>query len=83
MARIEPRTLDDAAGAYAGARRRYAAAKASADAAYERLQASPETLEYQIDWNVARRAESAANWRLKWAEEAYREAGGYVGDGDE
>ena len=64
-------------------RRESEAASAVADAAYERLQASPETIEYQVDWNVARREEAAAGWRLRQAEERYRRAGGYVANSDE
>lgn len=83
MSRVDQRALQAAAVAFGAARNDYEAAKTDADAAYERLQVSPETIEYQIDWNVARREEAAAAWRLSQAEQAYREAGGYVADSDE
>ncbi|MGH2887223.1 MAG: hypothetical protein ACRDPA_31760 [Solirubrobacteraceae bacterium] len=83
MSCIDQRVLGAAADAYAAARREYGDAKAAADQAYERLQASPETIEYQIDWNVARREEAAAAWRVKDSEERYRKAGGYVRESDE
>lgn len=83
MSRVDQAALRAAADAYDAARRKYEAAKAAAEAAYERLQASPETIEYQIDWNVARREEAAVAWRLKQAEEAYRKAGGYLADRDD
>jgi hypothetical protein len=69
-----------AADAYRDARQEYAAAEAAAETAYERLQTSRETVEYRGGWIAARREEAAAAWRLKNAEEAYRGAGGYVGD---
>jgi len=37
---------------------------------------------YQIDWNVARRQEAAAAWRMKETEEWHRKAGGYVAVSD-
>jgi hypothetical protein len=80
MSGVDQQALRAAAEAYAEARREYAAAKAAAEAAYACLQASPETIEYQIDWNVARRDEAAAAWHVKQAEESYRSAGGYVAD---
>ncbi len=83
MSRVDQRALRSAGDAYAAARRNYEAAQATANRAYERLQASPETLEYQIDWNVARRREAAATWRVKAAEEHYRKAGGYLAETDE
>jgi len=83
MSEADHRALRAAADAYVAARADYQAVKASADAAYDRLEASPETLEYQIDWNVARRAEAAAAWRLTRAEEAYSKAGGYPAGPDE
>lgn len=78
MSEANQRSLRAAADAYAVARADYEAAKADSDAAYDRLEASPATLEYQIDWNVARRAEAAAALRFSQAEEAYRGAGGHV-----
>jgi len=79
MSEANQRPLRAVAAAYAAARADYKAAKADSEAAYNRLEASPETLEYQIDWNVARRAEAAAALRFSRAMEAYRDAGGYVG----
>ena len=83
MSGVDQRALRAAADAYSATRSEYEAAKAAADQAYERLQASPETIEYQIDWNVARREEAAAAWRVKEAEARYRRAGGYVRESDE
>ena len=83
MSEGDQRALGAAADAYAVARRDYERAVTTAAAAYERLEARPDTLEYQIDWNVARRAEADAAWRLKRAGDAYREAGGYIGDPDD
>lgn len=83
MPGVDQRALRVAAGAYSAARSEYDAAKAAADETYERLQASPETIEYRIDWNVARRDEAAAAWRLKVAEERYLTAGGYPRESDE
>jgi hypothetical protein len=78
MSGIDPRALRVAAEAYVAARRDQEAAKAACDAAYERLEASRDTLEYEIDWETARREEAAAAWRLRRAEETYHRAGGYV-----
>jgi hypothetical protein len=83
MSGIDQRVLDAAADAYAAARREFEGATSAADQTYERLQASPETIEYQIDWNVARREEAAAASRVKEAEERYRKAGGYVRESNE
>jgi hypothetical protein len=83
MSGVDQRALRAAADAYAATRSVYEDAKAAADQAYERLQASPETIEYQIDWNVARREEAAAAWRVKESEERYRKVGGYVRESDE
>jgi hypothetical protein len=83
MSESDQRALGAAADAYAMARRNYERAVTAAAAVYERLEANPDTLEYQIDWNVARRGEADAAWRLKRAEDAYRAAGGYIaGTGD-
>jgi hypothetical protein len=79
---VDQQLLRAAADAYAAARVDYEAVKRAADAAYERLEASPETIEYQIDWNVTRREEASAAWRFKQAEKSYLRAGGYVA-GDE
>jgi hypothetical protein len=83
MPEVDPRALRAAADAYAAARADYETVKADADAAYERLETSPETIEYQIGWNVACREEAAAAWRLERAEEAYRKAGGHLARSDE
>jgi len=83
MPGVDQRVLRAAADAYAAARANYEAVKAGADAAYERLERSPETIEYQIDWNVLRREEAAAASRFKRAEESYLRAGGYVASDDE
>ncbi len=83
MSGVNQRALRVAAERYVAARREYRAAKAVAEAAYDRLQASPETIEYQIDWNLTRREEAAAAWRLEQAGEAYRNAGGYLPDEEE
>jgi hypothetical protein len=82
MSGSDQRVLAAVGDGYAAARREYERAKAVADQAYERLQRSPETIEYQIDWNVARRKEAAAAWRVEEAEERYRKAGGYVRESD-
>jgi hypothetical protein len=50
-------------------------AEAAAQQAWTRLEASPGTLEYQIEWGVARRDEAAAAGRLRRAREAYPAAG--------
>lgn len=83
MAGVDQRTLRAAADAYVMAICEYKAATAEAHAACDRLQASPETIEYQIDWNVARREEAAAHRRMNQANETHRRAGGYVVDGDD
>jgi hypothetical protein len=83
MPGVDQQALRVAADSYRTARQQYAAAKVAAHTAYQRLQASPETLEYQIDWNVTRREEAAAAERLRQAAEAYRKAGGYLSDEDE
>ena len=38
----------------------------------------PDTVEYQIDWNVARRQEAAAAARARQTEREYVKAGGYA-----
>jgi hypothetical protein len=40
-------------------------AEATAQEAWVRLETSPGTLEYQIEWGVARREEATAAYRLK------------------
>lgn len=54
----------------ARARRDYERALAASALAYERLEASPDTIEYQIDWNLARLHEAAAARRLAQADGA-------------
>jgi hypothetical protein len=71
------------AEACAVARDQHRAAEGDAAVSYDRLQASAETIEYQVGWNVARREEAGAAWRLKQAEDVYRAAGGYVHNRDE
>ena len=83
MPGVDQQELRRAAAAYTAARREYEAVTAATDAAYERLEASPETFEYKSDWSQARRHEAEVAGRLKQAEERYREAGGYVADRDE
>lgn len=65
---------------YASARREHRAATIAADAAYERLLASPDTIEYQVEWNVARRHEAATASRLKQAKADYEKAGRHLGE---
>lgn len=67
-----------AADALIAARRECAAAESAANAAYRRLEASPENLEYQIAFSEARKREAAAALRRRQAEAAYLAAGGYV-----
>jgi hypothetical protein len=57
---VDRRTLAAAAQAYAVAREEHRMAEEAANAAYNRLETSPDTIEYVIDWNVARRREAAA-----------------------
>jgi hypothetical protein len=83
MPGVDQQALRAAADAYAAARADYEAVKDAADAAYERLEASPDTLEYQIDWNVTRREEASAASRFKRAENSYLRAGGYVARDEE
>jgi hypothetical protein len=80
---VDQRVLRAAAAGYVAARDRYRDAKDAAAAAHDRLQASRDTLEYEIGWNLACKQEAHAAWRLKQAEAAYRAAGGYVDDSDE
>lgn len=78
MSRPDQRALRGAAEAQAAARAELALAKREAEAAWARLQANPDTIEYQIDWNVARRHEAAAVTRATQAERDYIKAGGYA-----
>ena len=84
MRRVDQRQLRVAADAYAAARDEVRVARKLADAAWVRLQASQDTLEYQIDWSSASKREAAAAARLEAAKAAYRDAGGYAaGDPEE
>ncbi|MGO9820218.1 MAG: hypothetical protein ACLPTJ_06165, partial [Solirubrobacteraceae bacterium] len=81
---VDQRQLRAAADAYAAARDEVRVARNLADAAWVRLQASQDTLEYQIDWSSASKREAAAVARLEAAKAAYRDAGGYAaGDPEE
>ena len=80
MTGADQRALRAASDAYWAARREYETARAATDATYDRLHASPETIEYQIDWQVARREDAAAAGRLRRAEAEYRNARGYLAD---
>jgi hypothetical protein len=78
MTTSRERALRSAAEVYAVARVDLDLARSKAEAAWTRLQASPDTLEYQIDWSVARRREAAVAARARQAERDYVMAGGYV-----
>lgn len=52
------------------------AAEEAANAAYERLEGNPDSIEYLIGWHLARRHEAEVGWRKRRAEEALREVGG-------
>jgi hypothetical protein len=80
MAQSVEHGLRSARDEYAAARADRAGASDAADAAYERLQASPDTLEYQIAWSEARKREAAAVFRERTAHVAYRLAGGTPAD---
>jgi hypothetical protein len=80
MADAAAHGLRVAADAYATARAECSTASDAADAAYEQLQASPGTLEYQIAWSDARKREAAAVFRARTAAVAYRLAGGTLID---
>lgn len=70
--------LQAAAAEYASAIRECAAAEERANRAHRRLEASPDTLEYQIACAQARKREAAAALRKRRAEKTYLAAGGYV-----
>ncbi|HUA47990.1 MAG TPA: hypothetical protein VMA77_22320 [Solirubrobacteraceae bacterium] len=70
--------LHAAADAHAAACAQLELAQRDAEAAWDRLQASPDTIEYQIDWNLARRHEAAALAKVTEAERRYIRAGGYA-----
>jgi hypothetical protein len=75
---IDQRRLRAAADAYAAACEDYRRLADAAAAVYRRLEASPGTIEYQIEWSQARRAEAAAAARRARAERLHRAAGGYA-----
>jgi hypothetical protein len=72
------RALRAATEAHAAARVELELAQHEAEAAWARLEASPDTIEYQIDWNIARRREAAAVAQARQTERAYTRAGGYA-----
>ena len=78
MATDGQRALSAAVQTHAAARAELELAVREAEAAWDRLQASPDTIEYQIDWNIARRHEAAAVARARRSERDYMEAGGYA-----
>jgi hypothetical protein len=80
MAHAANHALQVAADAYAAASAECKDASDAADAAYERLQASPDTLAYQIDWTETRKREAAAVFNKRTAAIAYRLAGGHLAD---
>ena len=65
---VDRRALHAAAEAHAAARAELERAQREAQAAWARLEASPHTIEYQIDWNIARRTEAAAVARTRQTE---------------
>ncbi|HTU78561.1 MAG TPA: hypothetical protein VMF09_07360 [Solirubrobacteraceae bacterium] len=75
---IDKLALRAAASDYATAARECDAAQDAANRAYRRLEASPDTLEYQIAYSDARKREAAAALRKRQAAEAYLAAGGYA-----
>ena len=80
MVGIDDGALRAAADAYAAAREECRVAEVATNAAYERLDANPESLEFQIDCDEARKREAAAALRTRRAKRAYIEAGGYEDD---
>lgn len=80
---VDQRTLQAAAEACAAPRDQSWAAKDHASAVYDRLQASPDTIEYRIEWTSRAGDEAAAAWTCKQAADAYHGAGGYAPDTDE
>lgn len=77
-AALDQGALRAATEAYKIARVDLRAARAQTNAVWTRLQASPDTLEYQIGWSTARRHEAAAASHLVDTERAYVSAGGYA-----
>lgn len=80
MVHAADHTLQAAADTYAAASADCKDASDAADAAYERLRASPDTLEYQIDWTETRGREATAVFNKRAAAIAYRLAGGHLAD---
>lgn len=80
MAHAADHTLQAAADAYAAASAECKVASDAADAAYERLRASPDALDCQIDWAETRGREAAAVFTKREAAIAYRLAGGHLAD---
>ncbi|HTZ63344.1 MAG TPA: hypothetical protein VMB51_04515 [Solirubrobacteraceae bacterium] len=74
---IDEQALRAAAVHYASARHDCRVAEDAARAAYLRLEASPDTLEYQIAYSEARKREAATALRKRRAQETYLLAGGY------
>jgi hypothetical protein len=65
-----------AVDAYLVARREHSEAEAAATAAWERYESNPDSIEYTIDWHVARRHEAEVALNAREATEALRRAGG-------
>jgi hypothetical protein len=78
VTRFDRQALRVAHAAYAAARAEREVAQREAEKAWVTLQASPDTIEYQIAWNLALRHEAAAVDRLSQAERDYTRAGGYA-----
>jgi hypothetical protein len=72
---IDKHAVRTAAKAYAAACRELREAEDAANAAWDRLETSPSTIEYQIDWNVARKHEAEMALKRRHAEQALRAAG--------
>jgi hypothetical protein len=70
--------LAAAAAAFASASSECRIAELAADAAYQRLEGNPESLEYQGACSDARKREAAAALRKREAHAAYLAAGGYA-----
>jgi hypothetical protein len=75
---VDEQALRVAGEAYAAARAERELAQREAEAAWVTLEASPDTIEYQIAWTLARRHEAAALARTVQAERRYVRAGGYA-----
>jgi hypothetical protein len=68
--------VQSAVDAYLTARREHAEAEAAANAAWERHEWNPDSIEYTIDWHVARRHEAEMALKAREATEVLRRAGG-------